>query len=55
VNAGRTRRSHALLEELHARFRLPADMLDRIYSHPVVQHFYAPAEIETFKRRWASS
>lgn len=52
VNAGRTRRSHALLEELHAHFRLPADMLDRIYAHPVVQHFYAAEEIDVFKRRW---
>jgi hypothetical protein len=52
VNASHTRRSHALSDEVHRQFRLPAEMLASIYAHRIVQHFYAPEEVEGFTRRW---
>ncbi len=55
VNTSSTRRSRALSEEVRRKFWLPADMLDAIYGEPVVQHFYTPAEILGFKKRWSGS
>lgn len=31
---------------------LPAEFLERLYATRYAQHFYTPAEIEKFKRRW---
>lgn len=42
--------------ELYRRFVaeavLPAPYLDRMYDHPVTQHFYTPSELDAFRRRW---
>ena len=55
VNTSATRRSRALTAEVRRRFWLPDEMLDAIYSEPVVQHFYAPDEIRAFRRQWSAS
>jgi hypothetical protein len=52
VNTAASRRSSGRYDAARQCLRLPASMLDAIYGVPVVTHFYAPAEIETFKRRW---
>jgi hypothetical protein len=53
ANTAQTRRSHPLYAALCERFRLPASLIDRIYGHEVVRHFYSPPEIASFKARWA--
>jgi hypothetical protein len=54
VNTSSTRRSRELSADLRRQFWLPADMLDAIYSDPVVEHFYHRDEILAFKRRWSA-
>jgi hypothetical protein len=54
VNTSDTRRSRVLSEEIRARFRLPEDWLEAIYSEPIVRRFYRDAEIDAFKTRWRS-
>jgi hypothetical protein len=52
ANTSGARRSRALSEEVRRQFWLPGEMLDAIYSEPVVQHFYSRDEIAAFKRSW---
>jgi hypothetical protein len=55
VNSSSQRRSRELSAEVRRKFWLPADMLDAIYSEPVVQHFYDCDEILAFKKLWSAS
>ncbi|MGP0070943.1 MAG: putative capsular polysaccharide synthesis family protein [Bryobacteraceae bacterium] len=55
VNTNSTRRSRELSAEVRRQFWLPADMLDAIYSEPIVQHFYDGDEILAFKKCWSAS
>jgi hypothetical protein len=55
MNTSADRRSRALSEEVRRQFWLPDDMLDAIYSEPIVQHFYTRDEILAFKHRWSGA
>jgi len=46
------RRSRGLYKEFQERARFPMEMLERIYSEPLVSHFYSAGEILHFKARW---
>jgi len=54
VNTAATRRSYPLYRQTRDRFRLPADMVEQVYAHPAVRHFYADGEIAAFKARWTA-
>jgi hypothetical protein len=34
--------------------RIQDEILDRIYAHAFVRHFYSPEQIEEFRRRWSA-
>jgi hypothetical protein len=51
-NAAAFRNSRELYYAFLQRMRVPPALLDRIYDHPVVRHFYLPEEIARFRRRW---
>ncbi len=54
INTSTTRRSHALSNEVRQRFSLSGEMLDAIYSQPMVRHFYRTEEIRQFIRCWSA-
>lgn len=53
VNATQGRRTNPLYRRFLEQLRMPAKLLDRIYSGRTVRKFYLPAEIEAFKSTWA--
>lgn len=54
ANKGRAKRQGALYHRFLQDVRLPEEYLDRLYGHPVSQHFYAAAELDAFRARWGS-
>jgi hypothetical protein len=53
TNSARTRHSFPLYQAVAERLRLPSRLLDPIYDHPVVRHFYTEAEIADRRRHWS--
>jgi hypothetical protein len=53
-NSTSGRRSGDVYREFRQRLKLPADMLDEIYSAPILSRFYRPAELAAMKDRWAA-
>ena len=53
INSSDARRSSALSEQVRREFWLPGEMLDTIYSEPIVRHFYSADEIAHFRHRWS--
>lgn len=49
--------ARAQFADIYRRFleeaRLPESLLERAYTSEYAQHFYGPAEIEAFRRRWS--
>lgn len=41
--------------EVRKRFTVPSDLLEQIYSVPLLRHFYSDEDIAKFKARWAES
>jgi len=37
------------------KFKLPADILDKIYSTRLARHFYSDEKIDVFKNKWSKS
>ena len=52
INTAAGRRSFPRYQAARALLRLPRPMLDAIYDHPVVTHFYSEGEIAALKARW---
>jgi hypothetical protein len=50
--------ARAQFADVYRRFldeaRLPRSLLERAYASDYARHFYGPAEIEAFRRRWSS-
>lgn len=53
-NVGSQKSYASLYREFLDRARPPAEVVERVYSHPMVRHFYSPAEIEAFRDHWSS-
>jgi hypothetical protein len=51
-NIAQNRRSRELYSAFRSQITLPDDMLDEIYSAPILRLFYSPAELDAFKSRW---
>jgi hypothetical protein len=45
----------ALYTELKRGLKLPAGLLDEVYSSRVCMHFYTPTELGVFRKRWIQS
>lgn len=45
----------ALYSQLKRSLKLPAELLDEVYSSRVCRHFYAPEELEGFRKLWIQS
>ena len=41
-----------LYRDFQARAQLPVEYVDAVYGSRLVQHFYSPAEVESFAARW---
>jgi hypothetical protein len=58
VVARRNDAARAQFADVYQRFldeaRLPRSLLEQAYASEYAQHFYGPAEIEAFRRRWSS-
>ena len=52
-NVAGERPNAAVYEELTARFRLPAKLLDEVYGSRYARHFYSAEELDAFKARWS--
>jgi len=52
ANAAQNRRARELYSAFRSQITLPDDILDEIYSAPMVRLFYTPAELDAFKSRW---
>lgn len=53
-NVGDEKSYADLYRDFLAQARPPRPVVDRIYSHPMVRHFYSPEEIERFRDHWLS-
>jgi hypothetical protein len=53
ANVTENRRSSTLYREFRESLRLPPELLDEIYSAPILVQFYRPSEIATMKARWS--
>lgn len=47
-----TRDTRPIYDALKARIRFGPDMIHRLYASQYARHFWTPAELETFRRRW---
>jgi Putative capsular polysaccharide synthesis protein len=45
----------AVYDQLKRSLKLPADLLDKVYSSRVCRHFYTPEELEGFRKYWIQS
>jgi hypothetical protein len=45
----------ALYDRVRRGLKLPAGLLDEVYSSRVCRHFYTPGELEEFRMRWIQS
>ena len=54
ANIGDKKNYRLIRRRLLECLEIPEKALERIYGSRLVRHFYTPAEIDTFKRRWQS-
>lgn len=45
----------ALYDQVKRGLKLPAELLDEVYSSRVCRYFYTPEELEDFRKRWIQS
>lgn len=53
ANAGEQHAYRGSYREAKAKIRVPASVLDTVYSARYTRHFYSPDEIRGFKERWS--
>ncbi|HEX8451093.1 MAG TPA: putative capsular polysaccharide synthesis family protein [Longimicrobium sp.] len=53
ANAGEGHAYRGSYREARERVRVPASLLDTVYSARYASHFYTPDEIRAFKKRWS--
>lgn len=53
-NVGDQKSYASLYRDFLAQARPPRSVVERVYGHPMVQHFYSPAEIAAFRDHWLS-
>lgn len=52
VNSTEDRRGRELYRSFRQQLIVPDDLIDKIYSAPILRHFYRDAELANFKKRW---
>ena len=52
ANAGHEHGYDAAYREAKEKIRLPGSLLDEVYGARYARHFYSPAELAGFRRRW---
>jgi len=44
-----------LYKAFRRQLRLPEAYLDRVYGSRFAHHFYGPAEVDAFRRKWSAA
>lgn len=55
ANTGEAKPYAETYRQFLSELRVPADYLDRMYGSRYATHFYSPAELASFRRRWGSA